>query len=310
MSQSQPQQSQAQAQAHPILINLPPPSPTADTPDMPGTPTSTTTSLSALSTTAIKDGHRGHLPAQPHHHTTLHSLEAERADRISRLAGLERVSSARNNPSAITSSPGGYGGYNNNYTHYGAPAPAYFDAQGQPAAYTKMSTSGTASATSPSGDGHGEGYEDDGEATTVDYEDAMSLNRDVGSVASHGDAMSHEGEGEGEGEGEAEGSDGDAASLVGFGEGAGSTISGPIYRRGQGQGLGGVERSSSGLSEVGSETPVSSAAVQERRAARMMNGVVVDAPAGAGASAEEGFVDTTTREPVSVSPRRERARKT
>ena len=41
--------------------------------------------MSELSTVATKDGHRGHLP---HHQVP---LEAERADRISRLAGLERV---------------------------------------------------------------------------------------------------------------------------------------------------------------------------------------------------------------------------
>lgn len=44
--------------------------------------------MSELSTVATKDGHRGHLP---HHQIP---LEAERADRISRLAGLERVATA------------------------------------------------------------------------------------------------------------------------------------------------------------------------------------------------------------------------
>ena len=60
------------------------------------------TSMSELSTVAIKDGHRGHLP---HQHTQAPSglsnqLDAERADRISRLAGLER--SARPLRAAIT----------------------------------------------------------------------------------------------------------------------------------------------------------------------------------------------------------------
>lgn len=243
-----------------------------------GTPTSTTTSLSALSTTAIKDGHRGHLP--PHNlpqHTPL-TLEAERAERISRLAGLERVS--MRTPNSQNPSP----------SHPQSGSPAYFDAQGQPAALTKMSTVGTASATeSYSGD-------DDGRTTTVD-EDGLSLGtREVGSVVSHGDTShgdaSHVGELASH-EGDDRGDDrSDDASLVGFGEGAGSTISGPIYRRH------GVERTSSGLSERGSETPVSNAAVQERRAARMTNGVAVD-------DGGEGFVDTTTREPVVVSPRRE-----
>ncbi|CRK33667.1 hypothetical protein BN1708_016267 [Verticillium longisporum] len=141
------------AQPHPTLINLPPPGSNPDTPsEMPGTPTSTTTSMSALSTTAIKDGQRGHLP---HGHTdrghthnpSTQSLEAERADRISRLAGLERVSTLRasgqqqlaggvNSLSPQTASTSTYGFPPNNPN----PTPAYFDAQGQPTAATKMST--------------------------------------------------------------------------------------------------------------------------------------------------------------------------
>lgn len=48
--------------------------------------------MSELSTVAIKDGHRGHLP-----HTTSRDpnnpipFDSERADRISRMAGLDRV---------------------------------------------------------------------------------------------------------------------------------------------------------------------------------------------------------------------------
>lgn len=69
-----------------------------------GTPNSGTTSLSALSTTAIKDGHKGHAPPHQHHHhrtasqdstTSTNTLDAERADRISRLAGLERLGTNR-----------------------------------------------------------------------------------------------------------------------------------------------------------------------------------------------------------------------
>lgn len=131
-----------------------------------GTPTSTTTSLSALSTTAIKDGHRGHATATTHHpghqqHASQGSLEAERADRISRLAGLSNVNQLRSPPSAGSAAPA----RNSNSpqttptsavfphtTHRPiAPliqgAPAYFDSNGQPVAVTKMSTSGTASAT-------------------------------------------------------------------------------------------------------------------------------------------------------------------
>ncbi|PSR75247.1 hypothetical protein BD289DRAFT_487189, partial [Coniella lustricola] len=153
------------ASAHPTLINLPPPSSNPDTPsDMPGTPTSTTTSLSALSTTAIKDGHRGHaLPLAGHrgshpHHASQNSLEAERADRISRLAGLSSVSQQRTPPHAgsliAANSPQTTPtslGFPHNATQAAPPhvlgVPAYFDSNGQPVAVTKVSTVGTASAT-------------------------------------------------------------------------------------------------------------------------------------------------------------------
>jgi hypothetical protein len=136
-------------------------------------------------------------------------------------------------------------------------------------------------------------------------------------------------------------SDDGSASLVGFGEGAGSTLSGPIYHRrplpSQGAaalwGGGGLERSSSGLSEgmttspnphhggssssgrrdfavrpvereTGADTPVSQSAVRERREARMMDGVALDSAAPAAATLptpdDDVFVDTTTRGPVPV----------
>ena len=99
----------------PTLINLPPPpseggtpsdfgpyvvpSPVSDRSDnhcCRGTPNS------AFSTTAIKDGSLGQAP--PHTHargtsstsnSSVNTLDAERADRISRLAGLERVATLR-----------------------------------------------------------------------------------------------------------------------------------------------------------------------------------------------------------------------
>lgn len=84
-----------------------------------GTPNSGTTSLSALSTTAIKDGHHGQTyPHSRHAHqssTTSASsatiLDAERADRISRLAGLEPIATAR--ATNASHSPG----YFDNYAH-------------------------------------------------------------------------------------------------------------------------------------------------------------------------------------------------
>ncbi|KAI5307776.1 hypothetical protein KEM55_007453, partial [Ascosphaera atra] len=94
--------------SHPTFIEIPaPPSGAATPSDMgPSTPNSTTTSLSALSTVAMKDGHRGTNPsliAQARRgHTSgssdgnLNTVDALRADRISRLAGLERVGVAGN----------------------------------------------------------------------------------------------------------------------------------------------------------------------------------------------------------------------
>ncbi|KAH9828440.1 hypothetical protein Tdes44962_MAKER09299, partial [Teratosphaeria destructans] len=130
----------------PTLINLPPPPSDpvtpSDVPSRSGTPNSTTTSMSELSTVAIKDGHRGHLP---HHQGHLpssglsHQLDAERADRISRLAGLERVTTARNPTPSGNLTPG----------PAAPPQPphSYFDATGNPAIVRERSTVGSASAT-------------------------------------------------------------------------------------------------------------------------------------------------------------------
>jgi|SRR5688572_4151723 len=223
-----------------------------------GTPTSTTTSLSTLSTTAIKDGHRGHLPqqggpfARGHtHNPSTTSLEAERADRISRLAGLERVSTLRplaqqhqqNSISGASPSPQTTPtstGFPANFINSQHPlTPAYFDSNGQPTAVTKMSTVGTASAT----ESHVGEEERDGSRTTAGERDEDMLStgtnyRDAPeSVASMGadpDAMDEDMDGMASrsvGGYEDRMSDDGSASLVGFGEGAGSTVSGPIYHR-------------------------------------------------------------------------------
>jgi hypothetical protein len=122
-------------------------------------------------------------------------------------------------------------------------------------------------------------------------------------------------------------SDDGSASLVGFGEGAGSTMSGPIYQRRplsqlmpqynqnnnpspSGNWL--LERQGSGLSDVppgqrrdrdsyssvgqASDTPIGPSAIQERRDARMLDGVAPD-PVG-GALGEDMFIDTTIRSPI------------
>ncbi|MCJ1251227.1 hypothetical protein MMC30_008458 [Trapelia coarctata] len=180
----------------PTLINLPPPPSDPVTPsDIPGTPNSTTTSLSALSTTAIKDGHQGHAPHPHHNHasstSSTNTLDAERADRISRLAGLERVATARQGAPPTS-----------NLTPVQAPPPGYFD-HASTVLNKDRSTVGSASATGSVG----------GRTTWADgseaFEDKMSEDQDDG-VSSAG--LSDEGN----------------ASLVGFGEGAGSTVSGPI----------------------------------------------------------------------------------
>jgi len=185
---------------HQILISLlvpPPPSdPTTPNEQGPGTPNSTTTSLSALSVVAIKDGAAGHNHHTTHHGPTRHppsgaTLDAERADRISRLAGLERVSTVRPTQNENLMPGAGPQG------HYGQ------------APYAKeISTVGTASATGSVG----------GKTTwaseSMDYENADKMSEDQ----DEGDGVSSTGGF----------SDEDKASLVGFGEGAGSTVSGPV----------------------------------------------------------------------------------
>lgn len=158
--------------------------------------------MSELSTVAIKDGHRGH----PHHHshrqqTSLSdNTDAERADRISRLAGLERLSTVRQ--SSNTSMPAGASashpqGYFGNLT---APSNAN----------KERSTVGSASATgSVGGRTTWASGSDNNDAT-----DKMSEDQDMDASSNGG--FSDEGN----------------ASLVGFGEGASSTVSGPISTSG------------------------------------------------------------------------------
>jgi hypothetical protein len=156
----------------------------------PGTPNSTTTSLSALSVVAIKDGAVGH-GGRSGHHSSANTLEAERNDRISRLAGLGGLATARNPASHLA--PGAA-----SQQH----PPGYFDNTPQ---FRERSTVGSASATGSVG----------GRTTwasgSVDYDaDKMSEDQDDGTSSVGG--MSDE----------------DQRSLVGFGEGAGSTVSGPV----------------------------------------------------------------------------------
>lgn len=307
---------------------------------MPGTPTSTTTSLSALSTTAIKDGHRGHAhlalggPKGHGHHPSTNSLEDERADRISRLAGLERVSTIRapnqQQPPAAGAAAAAAYSPQTTPTSTGFPTqtipaaltPAYFDANGQPTAATKMSTVGTASATGSVGArttaGSGERFEAD--LTEVD-EDGLSTDTnyrpmDIDSTSGAIDPMDEDLANRSVGGFEDRMSDDGTASLVGFGEGANSTVSGPIYVRKQhpAGAIWGLERSNSGLSQEathrhrdvreapGSDTPVSFTAVAERREAKYVDGVAMDGGGHVGTADDDMFVDTTTRGPIPIQP--------
>ena len=163
---------------------------------------------SGFSTTAIKDGHQGQVHTHAHGHTassasdsSTNTLDAERADRISRLAGLERVATLRGA---------------SQHLHHAAQhqqPPGYFDN----ASGLHKSTVGSASATGSAGGRNTW-------ASGSDLGDRMSEDQDDG-VSSAG--MSDEGN----------------ASLVGFGEGAGSTVSGPIstsskFKEGAGTGVG------------------------------------------------------------------------
>ncbi|EPE05319.1 hypothetical protein F503_03924 [Ophiostoma piceae UAMH 11346] len=220
------------------------------------------------------------------HNPSTNSLEAERADRISRLTGLSGISTLRptyapnrGSAASVTSGGGGGGSVGNNNSHRfsgsgvfattptstsggslgslgllsnnmavpGPLTPAFFDAQGQPVAITKMSTVGTASATdSISGRTLDDNSTADGDTMTEDGDDDSSSD-DIKSVGTnYRYSNSRRGEGEammmdddnldnasrsvGGYEDRMSDDDG-AASLVGFGEGAGSTVSGPIYHR-------------------------------------------------------------------------------
>jgi hypothetical protein len=233
--------------------------------------------MSALSTTAIKDGHQGHaLSHGQHHHSTRDSssstntLDAERADRISRLAGLERVATVRPSQSGHLN-PGS--GTN--------PPPGYFD--NLPPQVRERSTVGSASATGSVG----------GRTTwasgSIDYDaDKMSEDDGVSSTGGFSD---------------------ENASLVGFGEGAGSTVSVPISTatskataaRYNPAGSPSTNKFSSvpasHLPQVGS--PMSgvmhpSAANTSHTDPRMMDGISYDA----------NIVDTTMQPPIPVAQSR------
>lgn len=161
-----------------------------------GTPNSTTTSMSELSTVAIKDGHRGHLPHQ-HGHTPSsglsNQLDAERADRISRLAGLERVTTARNPTSHANLTPG------STAPPLAPPPQGYFDASGNPAIVRERSTVGSASATGSVGARTTWAGSEAGDADKMSESQDQDMDMDTSSFGGHSE---------------------ENGSLVGFGEGA------------------------------------------------------------------------------------------
>ena len=183
-----------------------------------------------------------------------------------------------------------------------------------------MSTVGSASATGSSGGrtttwasgsvkgAATEGTEGDEEERPEGEEDRMSMDgnyremdaeRDRFSVSAS--AMDEDLENDGD-------AMSDQASLVGFGEGAGSTVSGPTYSTSRtnltaSPAVGGPRSSLNtqilGLQQQrdsGPGTPLSdrttATADQQRREARMLDGVALDNSGG--------FVDTTVRSPVPV----------
>lgn len=150
--------------------------------------------MSVLSTTAIKDGQQGRPQGRHAHHSSTSSnttLEAERADRISRLAGLERVATTRGGPETSGQFP------------LPLPGTSYLDSPGQVS--KERSTVGSASATASIG-----GHTTWASSSDV-YDEKMGEDREETDSVSN---ISYEGN----------------ASLVDFGEGANSTISGPTSR--------------------------------------------------------------------------------
>lgn len=248
--------------------------------------------MSALSTTAIKDGHQGQpFPHCRHAHqsssastSSTTTLEAERADRISRLAGLERVATARaggNSPSNAAVSA----------AHF----PGYFDSQ---TGLKERSTVGSASATGSVG----------GRTTWASGSDAfdadkMSEGPDADDAVSSVSNVSDEGN----------------ASLVGFGEGANSTISGPTSRpsalnRMSSGGLN-ARPTSVGSSNVSRSNPLASYLQQQQQHAGDTS-MMSPSPAGSntpepttedarmvdGMTFDSDVVDTTARTPRLVTP--------
>lgn len=198
--------------------------------------------MSELSTVAIKDGHRGHFP---HHRNP---AEAERADRISRLAGLERVAVSGRTSQGLN--PGSAAN----------PPPAYFDANNQPQLFRERSTVGSASATGSVG-----GRTTWASGSDVYEADRMSEDQDMDTSSMGG--FSDE-----------------AASLVGFGEGArtparhNSQLGSPAV--GKVSAVPGYMRDQAPPSPMSNVTQAMSSTEQQKKEARMLNGLAYDESSG------------------------------
>ena len=225
----------------------------------PGTPNSATTSMSTLSVVAIKDGAIGHGGRG----NTRHSADAERADRISRLAGLEPVATARN-PSHL--GPGG---------QYPL---SYFDNAPQ---IKERSTVGSASAT----DSVSQAGRRTWASGSIDYDaDKMSESQDQDDGTSSVGGMDDE----------------ERASLVGFGEGAGSTVSGPISTA--------SNRAMAARGFASPSTPRTGAPASASGQSTPMSGIVPTTAAGStdpkmmdGMSYDPNIVDTTMQPAPPIS---------
>ncbi|KAF1810696.1 hypothetical protein P152DRAFT_93645 [Eremomyces bilateralis CBS 781.70] len=280
--------------------------------------------MSELSTVAIKDGHRGHLPHHASQPGSSAPLDAERADRISRLAGLERISQQPARPptgslapsntslSVQAGSPAQFpaathpSGAGAGHPHAGPGAGhhatvAFFSSAGEPTMVRDRSTVGSASATGSVGgrttwaSGSDVGMDDGATATT----DRVS--EDGGVQMRDEEDLEHENEGEGKslmGEtassvGDYGGDDrfSDGGSLVAFGEGArtparaASGVGSPVVGKAA---VVPVHLRETGQSALGREV----AAGSERNEARLIDGMTYDA----------NVVDTADRTPPVVGP--------
>lgn len=233
--------------------------------------------MSELSTVAIKDGHRGHLPHHSHQ-----PMNEERADRISRLAGLERVGGAFGGQPTRTLTPSGAAGAYPSQT-IANPTQGYFDANNQPQIFRERSTVGSASATGSVG----------GRTTWAsgsDMYDADKMSEDTYPDTTAGDVDTQAGDADTSSMG---GFSDEAASLVGFGEGARtparqtSVIGSPVAGKSTPSAVPAYLREQAGHGVPASPFSTQSTPSAERQDPRMIDGMTYD----------PDVMDTTTRPP-------------